>query len=211
MVVSNPHEENDMTGSTRTDRCEDCRSHVPDFDIIHLTLSDREQRRVCTRCCNTRIAARIGVAFDHPEFESMMLTDIAGTSHQFHFRTRLRGGHVAIEAFEIQNGSPGGYQFQVLGEPEEDLLLIFQRLFERMRRALARCHIEQTELGPGIAKSGEEWVVRGRIEWDPEEDGRVPRLVVDGTSYPWDEVGRMLMTFEGFQVKLEVYDRSEER
>ena len=199
-----------MIRSTRADQCEDCGDHAPDFDIIHLTLSEREQRKVCTRCFNTRVAARAGVQFDHPPFESMVLTDIAGTPHQFHFRTRVGGGHVAVEAFKIEDGSPGGYEFQVLGELEEDPLLIFQRLFERMRRALARRHIEQSELGPQIAKSGEEWVVRGRIEWDPDEDGRVPRLVVDGRSYPWDEVGRMLMTFEGFQVKLEVYDRSEE-
>ena len=29
--------------------------------------------------------------------------------------------------------------------------------------------------------------------------------------YRWDDVGRMLMAFEGFQVKLEIYDKSEER
>ena len=211
MVTLDRRTEEAMTRSPRTDRCEDCGGQVADLDIIHLTLSDREQRKVCTRCYNTRMAAWAGVNFDHPSFESMVLTDIAGTPHQFHFRTRHGGGHVAVEAFEIQDGSPSGYEFQVLGELEEEPLLIFQRLFERMRRALARGHIEQTEFGPQIAKSGEEWVVRGRIEWDPAEDGRVPRLVVDGRTYPWDEVGRMLMSFEGFQVKLEVFDRSEER
>jgi hypothetical protein len=80
-----------------------------------------------------------------------------------------------------------------------------------MHRALGRTHIEETVRGPQIAKSAEGWVVRGQIEWDDEEDGRVPRLVVDGKSYSWDEVDRMLMTFEGFRVKMEVYDRSEER
>jgi len=97
-----------MTGSMRTDRCEDCGGDVPGFDIIHLMLSEREQRKVCTRCCNTRIAARAGVQFDHPSFESMVLTDSAGTPHPFHFRTRHGGAPVAVEAFEIQAGSPGG-------------------------------------------------------------------------------------------------------
>ena len=88
---------------------------------------------------------------------------------------------------------------------------IFQQLFERMRRALGRTHIEETAHGPQIAKSADGWVVRGQIEWDDEENGRVPRLVVDGTGYSWDKLGRMLMSFEGFRLKMEVYDKSEDR
>jgi len=99
----------------------------------------------------------------------------------------------------------------VLGAPNEDVLEIFRRLFERMRRALARRHIEDSDRGPQIADSPEGWMVRGQIEWDDESQGRVPRVVVDGKGYSWDEIGSMLMSFEGFQVKLEVFDRSEER
>ncbi|HLY37498.1 MAG TPA: hypothetical protein VKU61_05645 [Candidatus Binatia bacterium] len=90
-------------------------------------------------------------------------------------------------------------------------MTIFEQLFERTRRALARTHIEETAHGPRIVDSADGWVVRGQIEWDDEEEGRVPRLVVDGKDYSWDELGRMLMSFEGFLLKLEVYDRSEER
>ena len=53
-------------------------------------------------------------------------------------------------------------------------------------------------------------VVRARIEWDEAEDGRVPLIVVDGKEIAWDEFGRMLMTFEGWQFKLEIRDKSEE-
>ena len=34
--------------------------------------------------------------------------------------------------------------------------------------------------------------------------------VVDGKEITWQEMGRMLMTFEGFQFKLEIRDKSEE-
>ena len=47
--------------------------------------------------------------------------------------------------------------------------------------------------------------MRGDIEWDD------PLLVVDGKRYSWDQLGRMLISFEGFHVKLEVFDKSEER
>jgi hypothetical protein len=35
-------------------------------------------------------------------------------------------------------------------------------------------------------------------------------IVIDGKEIRWDEFGRMLRTFEGFNFKLEIFDRSEE-
>lgn len=197
-----------MSADVQNERCEDCGHDVPAYGTIQLALSETESRRVCTRCFNTRIA---GVDFEHPNFAPVVLKDASGMSREFHFTTRHGGSHLAMEAFEVEDGHQAGYQFQVLGDPEEEPLAIFRQLFERMRRALARRHIEDGDLGPQIARSGQSWVVRGQIDWDADEGGRVPRLVVDGKSYTWDEIGRMLMAFEGFQVKMEVYDKSEER
>jgi hypothetical protein len=200
-----------MSEAGSTERCEECGHQVPVHDTIHVTLSATQSRRTCTRCFNARIAKRAGVAFEHPNFAPIALQDAAGTPHEFHFRTRHGGDHVAVEAFEIADRQASGYEFQVLGDPGEDPIRIFQQLFERMRRALGRKHLEETAHGPQIAKSADGWVVRAQIAWDDEEHGRVPRLVIDGKGYSWDEVGRMLMSFEGFRLKMEVYDRSEER
>ena len=52
--------------------------------------------------------------------------------------------------------------------------------------------------------------MRGKIEWDDAHDGRVPLLIIDGREITWDELGRMLMSFEGWQFKLTVADKSEE-
>jgi len=200
-----------MSVAVRPERCEDCGHQVPANDTIHLTLSAKQSRRICTRCFNALIAKRVGVEFEHPNFAPIVLEDATGRPHEFHFRTRHGGDHVAVEAFEVEDHQTGGYEFQVLGDPSDDPIRIFQQLFERMRRALERKHIEENAHGPQIAKSAGGWVVRGQIEWDEEEQGRVPRLVVDGKGYSWDEIGRMLVSFEGFRVKIEVYDKSEER
>ena len=39
---------------------------------------------------------------------------------------------------------------------------------------------------------------------------RVPLLMIDGREISWEQFGRMLMSFEGWQFKLEIRDRSEE-
>ena len=56
----------------------------------------------------------------------------------------------------------------------------------------------------------DDMVVRGKIECDLDHDGRVPLLIIDGREITWDELGRMLMSFEGWQFKLTVADKSEE-
>ena len=84
---------------------------------------------------------------------------------------------------------------------------LFGRLIEKMRRALSTKHLADGEHGLQIA---EQRVVRGRIEWDDASDGRVPLPVIDGREIGWDEFGRMLMSFEGWQFKLSIADKSEE-
>ena len=42
------------------------------------------------------------------------------------------------------------------------------------------------------------------------KNGRVPLLMIDGREISWEQFGRMLMSLEGWQFKLEIRDRSEE-
>lgn len=49
----------------------------------------------------------------------------------------------------------------------------------------------------------------GRIERDDARDGEVPRVVVDGKTFTWDQVGKMLMAYEGFVVEMQIRDHIE--
>jgi hypothetical protein len=53
-------------------------------------------------------------------------------------------------------------------------------------------------------------ILRGTVDSDPDDDHRVPMVVFDGREISWDELGRMVAAFEGWQVKLEFRDRSDE-
>jgi hypothetical protein len=48
------------------------------------------------------------------------------------------------------------------------------------------------------------------IEWDEARGSHVPLVIVDSREITWDELGRMLMSYEGWQFKLEIRDKSEE-
>ena len=85
-------------------------------------------------------------------------------------------------------------------------MVLFGQLVERIRRALSIKHLVNGELGLQIA----ERIVRAQIEWDDDYDGRLPILVIDGREVKWEELGRMLMNFEGWQFRLNILDKSEE-
>lgn len=189
--------------------CENCGKLVAPHESVNLGSIEKGYRRLCMACTNAAIAKHAGVDFKHPDYQPMTLTDCEGGEHEFHFNTHLLGDKVAIDALEIRNGEPRGYRFQVISDdPEEDTFESFRRLFDRIQRALTQKHLEKDKYGLHI---GEHHTVRAIIDCDLEHPERRPLLVIDGKEIDWDEFGRMLMTYEGFQFKMEIYDISEER
>ena len=187
--------------------CAACGAVVPAYDVVHYGSMERGYRDLCTRCFNTEVAIASGLErFKHVELQPVTLTDCAGDTHEFHFQLRLLVSVMALEAFELKEGWPGGYQFQIVGDPEDEPLPLLGKLIERIRRSLSVRYLEPSELGTQIADQ----TVCGRIDSDLTADHRVPLLVIDGQEVSWDAFGRMLMTFEGWQFRLAIRDRSEE-
>jgi hypothetical protein len=187
--------------------CEACGTAVPAYNVVNYGSIEQGYRKLCNRCFNAEVANALGLeGFENVRLHPVVMTDCAGESHEFHFRMRLLGSMAALDAFELTDGAPGGYQIQILGKPDDEPLSLLGRLIERMRRSLSVKHLVHSEHGAQIAGQ----TVCGQIEWDESEDGRVPQLVIDGREVSWDELGRMLMTFEGWQFRLAIIDRSEE-
>ena len=78
------------------------------------------------------------------------------------------GTGVALDAFEIRKGHPGGYQFQVDRRPWKRICsVLLGKLIEKIRRALSRTHLKKEKYGVQIADR----TVCGTIAWDEAEDG----------------------------------------
>ena len=188
--------------------CDACHQPADDHDVVNYGSMEAGYRRLCGRCFNEAAATRLGLqGFEHVAFEPIRMLDGRGAEHEFRFRNWLCGTGLAIDAFELRDGGPAGYRFQVIGEPDDDPLELLGKLIVKMRRALALTHIEDTDHGPQV---NDGLVLRGTVDSDPDEDNRVPMIVIDGREISWDEFGRMVATFEGWQFQLEFRDRSEE-
>ena len=187
--------------------CEACGTVVPAYDVVNYGSIEQGYRELCNRCFNAEVASALGLErFENVRLHPVVMTDCAGERHEFHFRLRLLGSMASLDAFELKAGAPGGYQFQMLAKPDDEPLSVLGHLMERMRRSLSVKHLVRSEHGTQIADR----TVCGRIEWDGSEDGRIPLLVIDGREVSWDDLGRMLMSFEGWQLRLAICDKSEE-
>ncbi len=188
--------------------CEACRQLTAAHDVVNYGSIKGGYRQLCGRCFNAAAASRLGLTdFEHIGFEPVCMVDARGNKHEFHFRTRLFGPGLALEALELLDGCPGGYRFQAIGDMQDDPLELLGKLIGRMRRALSQTHLEDTHLGPQVS---DRLILRGTIDSDPDEHERIPLVVIDGREICWDELGRMVATFEGWQFKLEFRDLSEE-
>src|SRR5690348_13315306 len=97
--------------------CEVCGRTTPTFDLIHYGSADVGFRMLCTRCFNEEVATRCGIPdFENIQFDPIRLVDQDGQPHEFHFRTRLMGNVVSMDAFELRDGEPDGYKFQEVGD-----------------------------------------------------------------------------------------------
>jgi hypothetical protein len=115
-------------------------------------------------------------------------------------------GH-AMYAREVgSRDAAGGYRFEILGDLEANAHDLFTLLRDRIRQGLSVRHVQQTEHGWQLTQAHR---LRGVVEWDRETDGALPLLIVDGRTFTWDQIGRMLMTFEGFTLNAIVEDTIE--
>lgn len=189
--------------------CEGCGKETPGYDITHYGSMDGVYRDLCSLCFNAEVAKRSGLEkFDNARLQPIGITDCDGELHQFHFVTRLLGHIVTLEAFELKEGQRAGYELQIIGDPEEDQFALLGRMISRIRKTLSVKHITDKDDGHGLQIA--DMTVRGRIEFDVSADIRTTCVVVDGQEISWDEFGRMLSSFEGWQFKLEILDRSDE-
>lgn len=180
-----------------------------------MMLSEDGYIRVCLQCYNKDMVESVGIDYDHIELQPISLEDIDGQQHKFEFTVQLMGDELVLKAHEDTRDDVCAYEFSMVGEYEDGLFSLFSRLYERMINTLNTRHIyKDPETGQWLVQAGDggEDIIRGRIEPDTDMDDSIetPLIIIDGKKISWKEFGKMLMTFEGFNFKLQIYDPSDE-
>ncbi len=190
--------------------CEQCICEVKPFDGVYLTLEDGSTF-LCSKCYNQRVAEYGDIDYTHVSFEPEIFTDPDGQDHTFHFSTHLFGDCISMNAMEMRGNNIEGYKFGIIGPSDEgvgSLFSLFGHLIARINRGLSRKHITFGERGRyQITDAG---VVRGHITCDSDSSSEMPVVVIDGQNISWNDFGEMVMTYEGFNFRMDLVDRTEE-
>lgn len=194
-----------------TNKCKNCGSDVKNYNDSIMALSEDGYICLCLHCYNKEMSEATGIDYDHIKLQPVILQDADGVDHKFHFSIRLMGEELVLRSFETEENRSGGYEFSMIGDIEDGLFSIFSKLYARMLKALSRKHIYLDENTKSWQITKDD-IVRGNIICDSETGdwSGDPMIVIDGKGISWKELGQMLMTYEGGNLKLQIFDNSDE-
>jgi hypothetical protein len=131
------------------------------------------------------------------------LRDVQGIHRTFYVERRIDPMGIFLEAVE---NIEFGYKFAVHGELNTNQVELVNRLIEKTRKGQGKQHVTRNVFPNGQAyNSIMNGQLSGLIDYDENSDGS-PLILIDGRPFTWEEVGKMLMTYEGFQIKIQMYD-----
>jgi hypothetical protein len=169
--------------------------------------------QLCDRCLNGRVSERTGWSRlpDPPPVEVIRAAD--GREVRFRYRlTWAPSGVMSAEAEAADQPSGDGFRFGLYGEHDAEPDAVLAQLRRIVQREVGRAYLEPQVSGAEVG--GTPWViagdeVAGRIDWSGDGSVREPSVVIDGRRFDWDEFGRMMASFEGWEFRMLLGDSAD--
>lgn len=172
---------------------------------IHFTM-DEIRMDICNDCYNELMSEKFEVELE-PLIETFSLSDYQGISRTFHIERRLHPIGIYLEASE---NIEFGYKFAVHGELNSNQYELLKKLIEKVRKGIGKQQVETKVFPNGqTVKTILNDQFTGLIEYDENTEG-TPLVIIDGKPFTWEEVGQMVMSYEGFQIKLKMYEMTDD-
>lgn len=190
--------------------CENCGEST--YGMVTLTNETGQARHLCNSCHNEEMANLLGIDNFDDYQKNYQAKDISGKLRTFYIQKKLFPLGVKWIAYETRNGKvlEEGYQFLIYAELEENPRFSLQRLLNKINKGLSVKYIKQKRFEGQVMYTLPLDKLVGRIEWDDDFNGQIPKIIVDGNAYTWQQIGRMLMGYEGWNLKLEISEEGED-
>lgn len=188
-------------------KCDRCGKST--HGMIILT-GPSEVTNLCRDCHNEELAEAMGIENFKDFIKTYQVKDIDGELHVFEIEKQIFPMGIKWLANEIKNGEVEGYQFGFYAKLEDDPGECLQKLYCKINKGLSKKYVKKEQMEGHTFYSLPEDKLVGRIEWDDEFNGEIPKLVIDGKTYSWHQVGKMLMAFEGWNVVMKVREMGED-
>ncbi|OLO42391.1 hypothetical protein BTR23_04000 [Alkalihalophilus pseudofirmus] len=182
-------------------------NHCKKLEAKIILTYEQETQHLCFRCYNKMMEEELGMELESQP-DSFSVTDFAVVSRSFVITSRLNPMGIYLEAEE--NNTEDGYKFAVYGELDCNQSELFNQLLNKVMRGVSKSYLTITAFpnGQQIESIVEDKVI-GRLDYD-ETNEDTPLVIVDGKAYTWEQLGRMVSTFEGFQFQLKMVDMTDD-
>ncbi|WP_053360953.1 hypothetical protein [Bacillus sp. FJAT-27251] len=183
-------------------RCERCDSREAN---IHFDL-EGTSLYICHDCYSEIMAEEMDVQLEEVA-QSFSVKDFQGVERTFHVERRIHPNGIYMEAAE---SIELGYKFAVDGELDCNQQDLLQKLMKKARKGTGLQQVEAKVYPDGRAYNTMiHDQITGFLEYDQTSED-TPLVIIDGKPYTWEEVGKMLTTYEGFQIKIKTYEPSDD-
>jgi hypothetical protein len=162
---------------------------------------------LCDRCFDDRIVASTGLPRLPDAPPSVAIADADGTPHTMIYRLSRGPAGISVRLVEHDPPPDGGYEFEEFGDHDADPRMLLGLVTVRADSEMARRYLTRTESGQWKISHDDDRgadEVIGRI--DTVEPFGALTLVVDGRVVTWDELGKALSPYEGWQFALRITD-----
>jgi len=178
--------------SNKCDICgKDARIHVGDGESGVYT-------HYCQTCHNTIMAMDIGIDLAEDVPEELIITDSKNRVHRFNVDYMIWGHMQRLEVYEDYST---GYRCAVGAEFDVGFPELWERMMKKLDRKMSTEYIDEK-------KNWTTEKIVGDIGWDSESDEL--RIVINGEPFTWHELYREVQAREGWQVKIEFADSTDD-
>ncbi|MET7622369.1 hypothetical protein [Streptomyces sp. NPDC005408] len=157
---------------------------------------------LCDPCLNERIAAVTGMPRLPLAPPPVEVVGGDGRRHGLRYRLWRAPTGISVRLVEDRGEADDGFEFAVLGDHDADVDQLAAQVRAEAEAEINRCYLEPTPQGAGWQLVGDN--AAGRLVADM--DGGPVRVVVDGRTLSWEELGEALSPFEGWRFRLTIDD-----
>lgn len=192
------------------ERCQICGKRPEYEGMVHLTVGENEPPEIMCKDCYNKYASDMYGIDNYTDFEKeKVFTDCDGIEHSFIIEKTIHPISIGWEAKEYLDDENIGYSFEVYQEFDESSINAINRLYKKIEKGLSKKFIEKSESLGREFFTFKDNVAEGRIEWDDNYDGEAPKLVIDGKEFTLHDFGKMMMSCEGWNFRLEIIEPTE--
>jgi hypothetical protein len=159
---------------------------------------DEKNAHYCVECYNELLAKLMGIALPREIPKEIYFYDNEMNLHSFALEFMFLPNCKLLKACETGESR---YECEVLGELNDSFFQMWNQLMERLKKMMSVKYITPDRGWNGTKLLG---------YLDYNSDSGACDIIIDGKAYTWEELGRIAATKEGFQIKIEIADPTDE-